>query len=73
MLTYNAKYVNAVKEYADKNKLKVILIKNDTGFGNTGFTVVEDAGPQQWLNYIKFAENVFTDSFHGAIFFCYIS
>ena len=68
MLTYNAKYVNAVKEYADKNKLKVILIKNDTGFGNTGFTVVEDAGPQQWLNYIKFAENVFTDSFHGAIF-----
>lgn len=68
MLTYNAKYVNAVKEYADKNKLKVILIKNDTGFENTDFTVVEDAGPQQWLNYIKYAENVFTDSFHGAIF-----
>ena len=68
MLTYNAKYVNVVKEYADKNKLKVILIKNDTGFENTGFTVVEDAGPQQWLNYIKYAENVFTDSFHGAIF-----
>lgn len=68
MLTYNQKYVNAVKEYADKNKLKVILIKNDTGFESTGFTVVENAGPQQWLNYIKYAENVFTDSFHGAIF-----
>lgn len=68
MLTYNQKYVNAIKEYADKNKLKVILIKNDTGFESTGFTIVEDAGPQQWLNYIKFAENVFTDSFHGAIF-----
>lgn len=68
MLTYNQKYVNAIKEYADKNKLKVILIKNDTGFESTGFTIVEDAGPQQWLNYIKFAENVFTDSFHCAIF-----
>lgn len=68
MLTYNQKYVNAVKEYADKNKLKVILIKKDIGFENTGFTIVEDAGPQQWLNYIKYAENVFTDSFHGAIF-----
>lgn len=68
MLTHNQKYVNAVKEYADKNKLKVVLIKNDTGFENIGFTVVEDAGPQQWLNYIKYAEYVFTDSFHGAIF-----
>ena len=73
MLTYNAKYVNAVKEYADKNKLKVILIKNDTGFGNTGFTVVEDAGPQQWLNYIKFAENGIYRFFSWRNFFCYIS
>lgn len=68
MLTYNESYVNALKKFADKRNLKVILIKNDTGFENCGFDIVEDAGPEQWLNYIKNAEYVFTDSFHGCIF-----
>ena len=68
MLTYNESYAKAIKEFADKRNLKVVLIKNDTGFENCGFDIVEDAGPEQWLNYIKNAEYVFTDSFHGCIF-----
>lgn len=68
MLTYNAKYVETVKEYAKKKKLKVILIKKNSGFSDLDFTIVEDAGPKQWLNFIKYADYVFTDSFHGAIF-----
>ena len=67
-LTPNDKYINKVKDFAKKENLKVKIITTPVGPFNTGFEEIIDVGPNEWLGYIKNAECVFTDSFHGCIF-----
>lgn len=61
------------KEYANKHKLKIVTIphmqgkieKNDLGFGDLQLF---DTTPQEFLSLIKYANIVFTDSFHASVF-----
>ncbi len=68
LLSSNDTYVKAIKEFAKTNELDVIIIPNSKGPFDTGFKEMIDVGPEEWVNLIKNAEYVFTDSFHGTIF-----
>lgn len=65
-------YRQAVTEFAKKKGLKIVTEphmdsynKADEGFGDyTPF----DIGPAEFVNLIRNAEYVFTDSFHGSVF-----
>lgn len=56
-----------IKNYARKNKLKVIYLQN---FLKTEFGMKNNrtAGPLEFLNLIRYANVVFTGSFHGLCF-----
>lgn len=68
LLTPNQKYVDMIKEFADKQNLKVVLITTPIGPFNTGFEEKVDVGPAEWLGLVNNSEYVCTDSFHGCIF-----
>lgn len=60
-------------EYGRKNGLKVVTIPHMQGkvnLSDLNFGDIQsfDASPQDFLSYIKYADMVFTDSFHAAIF-----
>ena len=48
----------AIREFGDQNKIVEISLR-----GNTPLESIED-----WLSYIKYADKVITDSFHGLVF-----
>lgn len=60
------------KKFAKKHKLKIVNIAHMNGFKlvdvNFGDYNVYDAGPEKFLSLIKFAEYIFTDSFHALVF-----
>lgn len=67
LLSYNAQYVSYVRRYCSRKglRLKVMAVNEKmTGIGD------EDvyAGPTGFIDAIRKAEVVFTDSFHGSIF-----
>ena len=68
LLSPNKKYIEKVKKIAKKENLKVKIVLTDIGPFNTGFYELSDIGPLEWLDLIKKAKFVFTDSFHGCIF-----
>ncbi len=58
--------------FASKRGLKVVVMpyaadtaKKDGDFGNYR---IYDEGPSEFLSYIKYADYVFTDSFHASVF-----
>lgn len=62
----------AIREYADKKGYPVIAlihpdeyIKYDEDYFDKTFT---DFSPEDFLNYIRNAEFIFTDSYHGTVF-----
>lgn len=62
-----------IKQYADNKNLKIVTFphcpakyhRSDVGFGDY---CIYDAGPEEFVSYIKYADYVFTDSFHGSVF-----
>ncbi len=68
ILTPRKSYIDAIKKFAKKKNMKVVIIPNDKGPFDTGFQEFADAGPEQWLNLLKYSSYVCTDSFHGCIF-----
>lgn len=65
-------YRNAVTEFAKKKNLKIVTShhmdsynKVDEDFGDYA---PFDVGPAEFVNLIRNAEYVFTDSFHGSVF-----
>lgn len=66
-LTNNTNYISAAKAYAQKKGLPLKMF-----FLNKDYYKIADelltAGPLEFLNAIKNAEMVFTDSFHASIF-----
>ena len=68
LLTPNEEYIESVRKFAEKKGYKVVIVPTIKGPFNTGFEEIPEAGPSEWLNLIKNAEYVFTDSFHGCIF-----
>ena len=68
----NSSYRDEVTKFAKNNNLKVITlrhldqyIKSDEKFGDYAPYKI---GPSDFLNLIRNAEYVFTDSFHGSVF-----
>lgn len=66
----NSQYREKVKEFAEKNNIKVInlayvdqYVESDNYFNN-----IENIGPFEFVNLVKNAEYIFTDSFHGSVF-----
>lgn len=68
MLKDNREYLKNVKMFADQKKIDVIIVPTTKGPFNTSFIEKIDIGPTEWLNLIKNATYIFTDSFHGGIF-----
>lgn len=50
-----------------KTKLPIVYIPNDLKSGSVG-KLKTNVGPEEWLGYIKNAEYVVTNSFHGTVF-----
>ena len=67
ILTYNESYLSAIRKYARRNKIKFYLFFLDKAFYGKADKLIT-GGPLDFLAYIKNAEIVFTDSFHGSIF-----
>lgn len=66
-ITKADKLLEFAKELSKKNDLKIIYIPNDLKSGSIG-TLKTSVGPKEWLGYIKNAEYVVTNSFHGTVF-----
>ena len=68
----NSKHREAVKAFAQENGLKVVALRHMDQYvsddENFGDFAPYDVGPEDFLNYIRNAEYVFTDSFHGTAF-----
>lgn len=69
ILGTNTDYRNQVLKLKEKTGLPIVSIhqyvKADMNFGDV---VVEGAGPAEFVNLIRNAEYVCTDSFHGSVF-----
>ena len=68
LLTPNKAYERAIKKFAEKEHMGVIIVPTIQGPFNTGFRERVNVGPDEWLSLIKNSEYVFTDSFHAFIF-----
>ncbi len=55
------------KELSKKTGLPIVYIPNDLKSGSIG-KLKTNVGPEEWLGYIKNAEYVVTNSFHGTVF-----
>ncbi len=66
-LTPNKWYLDYVKEYASKHNKKVKIFNTNPIYKEYGFELI-NAGPSEFVSYIKQAQKVFTDSFHSSIF-----
>ncbi|HCA04781.1 MAG TPA: polysaccharide pyruvyl transferase family protein [Ruminococcaceae bacterium] len=72
LLGDSEEYRRQITEFAKKKGLKIITShhmdtynKADEGFGDEA---PFDVGPAEFVNFIRNAEYVFTDSFHGSVF-----
>lgn len=64
---------NVAKKFAKKNKLKLVTIPFVAGVFegcdvNFGDYKLYDASPEKFISLIKYAEYIFTDSFHATVF-----
>lgn len=67
-LKHGMKWGKALTEFGKKKGLKVVAVSPFFPITAAGAHNVMDAGPLDFLNLIKNAELVFTDSFHGTAF-----
>lgn len=66
-ITKSDKLLSFAKKISKKTCLPIIYIPNDMKDGIVGKPKF-GVGPQEWLGYIKNAEYVITNSFHGTVF-----
>ena len=67
MLTYNENYINFAIHDAAKRGLRLITVSNEPRLIAFTDKVVE-AGPSEFISLIKYADFVYSDSFHGTVF-----
>ncbi|MCF0126891.1 MAG: polysaccharide pyruvyl transferase family protein [Clostridia bacterium] len=62
-------FYEVLKELSDREKSKIIAVKykKDNRYPS-GVKQIDNAGPLQFMNYIYYAKNVLTNSFHGTAF-----
>lgn len=72
MLNDNKKQRRYIENFAKRKSLKIVGVLHGAGFvkGDDKFVdeAPADVGPFEFLNLIKNASYVFTDSFHGSVF-----
>lgn len=66
-LTPNPIFVQTALKYARQRGMKLKMFYTDKSYCNYNCDLVS-AGPIEFMSYIKNAECLFTDSFHGSIF-----
>ena len=66
-LSPNDWYINHAKQYAKEKGLKLYIFGTNPHYRDFADKVIY-GGPQEFLSYIKYADIVFTDSFHATIF-----
>ena len=66
-ITKADKLLSFSKELSKKTGLPIVYIPNDLKNGSIG-KLKTNVGPEEWLGYIKNAEYVVTNSFHGTVF-----
>lgn len=66
----NSKAKQKAREYADKYHLKLVTIMSDESDSDDIFAdkIISGASPEEFVNLIRYASQVFTDSFHGIAF-----
>lgn len=61
-----------IKRFAKEKSLKIVGVLHGAGYVRGDETFVDEApgdiGPLEFLNLIKYATYIFTDSFHGSVF-----
>lgn len=60
--------IDATKQIQKSLKIKVINPYLHPRSINSGFNIMADAGPLEFLNLIKYAKCICTNSFHGTVF-----
>jgi hypothetical protein len=74
LLGPNRKHRIAVNELKEKTKLPIIALRHldqyVAGDENFGDFAPYNVGPEEFINLIRFAEFICTDSFHGTVFSC---
>lgn len=66
-ITKADKLLSFSKKLSKKTGLPIVYIPNDLKSGSIG-KLKTNVGPEEWLGYIKNAEYVVTNSFHGTVF-----
>lgn len=69
----NIEMIKKAKEFAKKRNLKLVMIpfaagKYQTKADDLADISIVDASPEKFLSLIKYAEYIFTDSFHAVVF-----
>lgn len=67
-LNNNHNYKETVRTYADELNLKIVAVSSNKNDSEWVDVLDECAGPEDFLNYIKNASLIITDSFHGMAF-----
>lgn len=66
-LGYNSDYQKTALKYAEENNLRVVELSYFT-WNNYSHTVIADAGIEDFISLIRYADTVFTNSFHAVCF-----
>ena len=66
-ITKADKLLKFAKMLSKKTGLPIVYIPNDLKSGSIG-QLKTNVGPEEWLGYIKHAEYIVTNSFHGTVF-----
>lgn len=67
-LSYHAEQWQKTISIAKERSLKIVVISTTKESYGYGDRVLCDVGPEDWVNLIKNADFVATDSFHGCVF-----
>ncbi len=71
-LQYNSDIITSALKFSKNNNLRLKVIVSDTKHENRYKYPEEvelcEAGPKEWMGYIRNAQFVLTDSYHGSVF-----
>ena len=68
MLGYQPALLKEALYISEAHGKKLIVIGQRGVPKNKEYTLIEDAGPREFIGFIEHADCVFTDSFHGTVF-----
>ena len=65
----STRLINAARIYCKKKNKKLIILQKQLPFKNKESRMLYT--PQEWISYIKYADAIFTNSYHGLLFSLY--